>query len=244
MFELRVDGFEGPFDLLLNLIEKEKIGITEISLAQVADQYWNHIRADGDGDGDPETLAEFIAIGVRLLYLKSCALLPQPAFSGQPRRAQDTDDGANLVEMLEQYKRFRDVALLFRDIEEKGRKVYRRSAPSPRMELPPGLQDVSLDTLLSAVRDALERKPEGPAVLVMEIEPVTIAAKIDDLSQTLVRGKGRAPLRSLLEACETRTEVVVLFLALLEMVKMGRLWAEQEQAFGDILLMEVETGRA
>ncbi|HXG35841.1 MAG TPA: ScpA family protein [Dehalococcoidia bacterium] len=242
MFELRVDGFHGPFDLLLSLIEREKLDITGISLAQVADQYWQYVQSQQDIEA--ETLAEFIGIGARLLYLKSCALLPQPAsesdVSSDERHFED--EGDDLVQLLAQYKRIRDAALLFRQLEEEGRKAYSRSAPPGNVPLPDSVKGLSLDALLTAVQEALLRKPQDAEQDVLEVDPITINAKIGELADSLSKSRGRLSFNRLLASCQTRTEVVVFFLAVLELIKLGRLWAEQGESFGEILLVEAAAG--
>jgi len=236
MLELKVDGFSGPLDLLLDLIEREQLDITELSLAQVADQYWDHVQSAGDIQ--PDDLADFILIGSRLLYVKSCALLP----TAQPPKEQPLRDeaevAAELARMVEEYKQFREAAAVLGEMEEKGNRAYTRVDPAKGIPLPPGLEGVTVDTLMQAVQEALSRKPPEPEAEVIEIEPVTVDEKIGALSLALDRAKGRLPFRKLLHDCETRTEIVVLFLAVLEMIKGGRLWAEQEEAFGDITLVE------
>src|SRR3972149_2898311 len=89
MLELKVDGFSGPLDLLLDLIEREQLDITVLSLAQVADQYWQHV--ESNGGLEPDALADFILIGSRLLYIKSCALLPS---ASPPKEEPPRDEGA------------------------------------------------------------------------------------------------------------------------------------------------------
>ena len=105
--------------------------------------------------------------------------------------------------------------------------------------MPPGLEGVTLDNLLSAVKDALANRPvENEEETVIQIEPVTVAEKSDEISARLSHKGGRLPFRPLLKACQTRTEIVVLFLAVLELIKGGGLWAEQEEAFGEIHLID------
>jgi segregation and condensation protein A len=236
MLELKVDGFSGPLDLLLDLIEREQLDITALSLAQVADQYWQHV--ESQQDLEPDALAEFILIGSKLLYIKSCALLPSAAPPKEELRRDEGDAAAELTRMVEEYRRFRDAAEILSDLEEKGRRTYTRLAPGSDIPLPPGLQGVTVDTLMQAVREALARTPPEPEEAVLEIEPVTVDEKIGELSLTLERAQGRLAFRPLLAACQTRTEIVVLFLAVLEMIKAGRLWAEQRRPFGDITLVE------
>jgi segregation and condensation protein A len=236
MLELKVDGFSGPLDLLLDLIEREQLDITALSLAEVADQYWQHV--EYQQDLEPDALAEFIVVGSKLLYIKSCALLPSAGPPKEELRRDDGDGAAELTRMVEEYKQFRDAAEILSDLEEKGRRTYTRLAPGSDIPLPPGLQGVTVDTLMQAVREALARTPPEPQEAVLEIEPVTVDEKIGELSLTLDRAGGRLKFRPLLAACQTRTEIVVLFLAVLEMIKAGRLWAEQRRPFGDITLVE------
>ncbi len=235
MLELKVDGFSGPLDLLLDLIEREKLDITALSLAQVADQYGEHV--ESQEELEPDALSEFILIGSKLLYVKSCALLPS---ASPPKVELLPDEGVagELARMVGEYKRFRDAAELLGELEEKGQHTYRRLTPGKDIPLPPGLQGVTVDTLMQAVQEALSRKPPEPEEAVLEIEPVSVDEKIGELSLALEGAHGRLPFRRLLHDCETRTEIVVLFLAVLEMIKSGRLWAEQDRPFGDITLVE------
>ena len=236
MLELKVDGFSGPLDLLLDLIEREQLDITALSLAQVADQYWQHVQSQEELE--PDALADFILIGSKLLYIKSCALLPSASPPKEELRRDEAEVAAELARMVEEYKRFRDAAELLGELEEKGQRAYTRLAPGKEIPLPPGLQGVTVDTLMEAVQEALSRKPPEPEEAVLEIEPVTVDEKIGELSLALERSKGKLAFRPLLRECQTRTEIVVLFLAVLEMIKAGRLWAEQDRPFGDISLVE------
>jgi hypothetical protein len=93
--------------------------------------------------------------------------------------------------MLEEYRQFRDAADVFRELEEKGRRTYPRLAPAKGVPLPPGLQGVTLDTLLQAVQEAMARQPPEPDEGVLEIEPVNVEEKIEEVSQALTRRRGR-----------------------------------------------------
>jgi segregation and condensation protein A len=236
MVEIKVDGFSGPIDLLLELIDRNQLDVTALSVAEVTDQYWREIdSADGI---DAEVLAEFIAMGSKLLYIKSCAIIPSAEPPSEDLRDRIEQAAGELTAMLEEHRRFKDAVEVFRQLEEEGRRTYGRTAPGKGVPLPPGLEGVTLNTLLSAVKEALARKPPEPEEAVLHIEPVTVNEKIDEISEALKRKRGRLHFRPLLAKCETRTEIVVLFMALLEMIKGGGLWAEQEHAFGDIVLVE------
>ena len=235
MVQVTVEGYSGPVDALLELIDQNQLDITALSLAEVTDQYWKELEAS---EMEPDTLAEFITIGSRLLYIKSCALLPGAREPAADLREEIDTAAEELTNLLEEHKRFKDAFDLFRQLEEEGRRTFARTAPVRNVPLPPGLEGVTLDTLLSAVKEALAAAPAEPEVQVIEIEPITVSEKIAEVSRKLLQGKGRLPFRPLLAACKTRTEIVVLFLAVLELIKGGTLWAEQETAFGEIELIE------
>jgi segregation and condensation protein A len=235
MVQVTVEGFSGPVDLLLELIDQNQLDVTALSLAEVTDQYWKEIEA---GEMEPDVLAEFINIGSRLLYIKSCALLPGAREPAADLREEIDTAAEELTNLLEEHKRFKDAFDLFRQLEEEGRRTFARTAPVRNVPLPPGLEGVTLDTLLSAVKEALAAAPPEPEVQVIHIEPVTVNEKIAEVSQKLSLNKGRLPFKPLLAACKTRTEIVVLFLAVLELIKGGSLWAEQETAFGEIELID------
>jgi len=236
-FELKLSVFEGPLDLLQHLIEREELDITTVSLAQVTDQYWGYLHSASGLD--PEALAEFIAIGAKLLYIKSRALLPE----FRPRATEEKEDvGEQLAQMLVEYKRFRQAAEAFRDLEERGQRAYPRLAAPKGVVLPPGLQGVTLDGLLSIFQEALNRQPvEEPVEGAIPREPVTVDDKMDTVLAAVERGRGRASFRALVEACVSRTEIIVVFLAVLELMKAGRISAEQEESFGDIALVVAPT---
>ncbi|MFQ5880621.1 MAG: segregation and condensation protein A [Dehalococcoidia bacterium] len=232
MFQLRLPAFHGPLDLLLRLVEEAKLDITAVSLVQVTDQYLAHLRQAHTTDAS--ALAEFILIGAKLLYLKSCALLPQPP---SPVRREAAAVGQELSQMLQEYRRFREAAQALRQLEEQGQRAYPRLTPPP-FQLPPGLKGVTLELLLDIFQEALSRQPpplpEEAAVL--QREPITVEEKVAAIAADLVR-QGRLSFRAVVTACRSRAEVVAAFLAVLELIKGGRAWAEQEEAFADISLV-------
>jgi segregation and condensation protein A len=239
MVQIKVEGFDGPIDLLLDLIESKQLDITALSLAEVADQYWREIDSAGV---DADILAEFIGIGSKLLYIKSCALLPSAEPPSADLRDRIDQAAGELTELLEEHKRFKDAVDIFRQLEEEGRRTFARTAPVKNVPMPSGLEGVTLDTLLSAVKDALAHKPAEPQEAVLHIEAVTVNEKMAEIRTGLAGRKGRLPFRPLLTECQTRTEIVVLFLAVLELIKAGQLWAEQDRPFGDIVLIAVAAG--
>ncbi len=235
-FTLRLGVFEGPLDLLLHLIEKEDLDITTVSLVQVTDQYLQFVHAAEQIN--LEALADFVAIGARLLFLKSRALLPR---SQEPlAEADEVDDGEELARLLEEYRDYKAAAAAFRELEDKGFRAFPRLAPPPDVPLPLGLDGVSLRLLVRIFQEALDRKPaeeEPPPVI--QREEITVQQKVAAITQALGRTR-RVSFRALVTDCRTRVEIIVSFLAVLELIKSLRLRAEQDELFGDIVLVPLE----
>jgi segregation and condensation protein A len=236
-YQLSLPLFEGPLDLLLHLIEREELDITQVALLSVADQYMAYLH---DGEQlNLDALADFIAIGARLLYLKSRALLPRPHVDEE---AED-DPGDDLARQLLEYKRFKEAAGNLRAIESEGHHSFPRVAPPPEVAPPHGLDGVTLDLLQRLVEQALTRKPEEEPVQVIRPHKITVREKIE-LIRDVMTSTGRASFRALIEQCRTRMEVVVTFLAVLELIKSRVLEAQQDAAFEDIELVPAEDAPA
>lgn len=231
-FQLQLDVFEGPLDLLLHLIQQEDLDITAVSLVQVTGQYLTYLRS-GD-EIDATALAEFIVTGARLLYLKSRALLPQPEADEEP--VEDISD--DLVRRLREYRRYKEAAAMLQGLEETGMRAYPRVAPPFGLPLPTGLVDVTLDLMSQIFREVLERKPEEEEQGVVERREVTVEEKVEQLDQALAGGRTLS-FRTFISACRTRNEIIVSFMAVLELIKALTLRAEQDAQFGDISLVGI-----
>ena len=233
-FALRLPAFEGPLDLLLHLIEREELDVTAVSLLAVTEQYLAHLRAADRIDLG--RLADFIAIGARLLLLKSRALLPrEPGEEGDTGAAGD--DAEALVAALREYRRFRELAEELRAQGEAGRS-YRREAAPPAVPLGSGLDGVPLEALTAAFRGVLDRIAEAQAAAAPPLarERVRLRDRIELLAARLEADPSLS-FRRVLEHASSRLQVVVDFLAVLELIKVGFLEATQPDAFGDIALV-------
>lgn len=234
-YQVALPVFEGPLDLLLHLIERQELDITEVSLAQVTNQYLDYLARISERN--PEDLADFLVVAAKLLLIKSRVLLPQPPAAAQP----EEEDGYDLVRQLIEYKRFKDIAGWLRQVEEQGQQAYVRLAGPPPLEPVVDLGDVSLDDLMAAVREALEVKPPLPSVD-RAVAPITITiADQMDLIERRTAGGCQASFRQLLQAAQSRIEIIVTLLALLEMVKQLRVRMRQDRLFGDILIEQRPT---
>jgi segregation and condensation protein A len=233
-YQVKLAVFEGPLDLLLQLIEKHQLDITTVALAQVADQYLEYIGLLPEVD--PALLSDFLVIAARLLLIKSKALLPKPP--AEPEEEEE-DDAEALARQLLEYKRFKGIAAQFRRWEEAGLRTYVRPAPLSKsdLNLAPrfSLEGVTLDGLSEALRAALARMaPDQPTET---IAPIlwSITDKIASIQRALAQG-GRASLQSLLAGAASRVEAIVLFLALLELIKAREVKVTQDATYGEILI--------
>lgn len=229
MREIHLPVFEGPLDLLLHLIERDELDITTVSLVAVTDQYLSAVRtAEGV---DAYALAEFVAVGAKLMFLKSRALLPPvPGEAGEPPEPDSV--GEELVDMLREYRRFREAAEFLSQRQEAGYRLYPRLAPAPPIPPGPGIDDVTVERLYSIMLDVLARTPPEPQGAIVR-DTVTLAQRAQQLRDALARN-GRVSFRAYISACRTRVEVVISFLAILELLKAGECDAEQPDAWGDI----------
>lgn len=221
--------YEGPLDLLLDLIERAELDITTLSLALVTEQYLAYLHTLEETR--PEEISAFLVIAARLLQIKSEALLPRPP----QREVGEEDVGQTLVEQLKLYKRFKEVGLWLNERQARGWRTYLRLAPPPKIRpLPPDLSGVTLDELLQAARQLLQKEQAKEALGTVITPPrVTIREKLAYIRQVLTQWT-RTTFRALLQNAADRLEIVVTFLALLELVKRQRVITHQERLFGEI----------
>ncbi len=235
-YQLTLPTFEGPLDLLLHLIEREELDITNIALVSVTDQYMAYLHSSDQINLD--ALADFITIGAKLLLLKSRALLPRPR-ADEPGGEAEEDDADDLTRQLIEYKLFKEAAGRLRDIEVAGLHSYPRIAPPPEMAPPTGLDGVTLNLLQEMVLTALTRQPQHEPVQVIHRNKVTVREKIELIRERLAL-HGRVSFRSVIDECRTRMEIIVSFIAVLELIKSRVLDALQDAAFADIVLVPTE----
>ncbi|RLT44070.1 MAG: segregation/condensation protein A [Chloroflexi bacterium] len=234
-FRFDLPAFEGPLDLLLHLIERTELDITEVSLLNVTEQYLAHLRSQDQINLG--ALAEFIAIGARLLLLKSRALLPQDE---QPT-VEEEDEGNDiraLVAALKEYRRFKQAAEFLRDRDGTSG-AYRRVVPPPKVPMPTGLEAITLSSLVDVIREIMDRIPEEEPAGEVRREPVRLRDRMSRLV-TRLDAERRTSFRRLIEGATTRTEVIVDFMAVLELIKQRYLEAVQSESFGDIDLVRLE----
>jgi len=215
-----VGEFEGPLGILLDLVERRQFEVTSISVADITTGYLESIRSLKARSA--EELSEFLALGARLLYIKSLALLPTT------NPAEQTEELRTLNLELDEYKRIRQAARTL-GLRAANRSWVRPVAPQLELhELP--LPDLELSALTQAFARALRAAPvEAPSGIIH----VTIS---QHMVQTRLRHRLAAgfELAEVLRECANRLEIVVTFLALLELVREGAASVGQADQFGDI----------
>lgn len=234
-YEVKLEVFQGPLDLLLTLIEREELDITVVSLARVTGQYLEYIHHLENVH--PDLLADFLVVAAKLIYIKSVALLPRPQTAGEE---PEEPVGQDLVRQLEEYRRFRSVAQVLSGRLEAGLRGYVRIAPPPQIE-PAGfrLEGVTLDDLLRAAREAMELLPPAPPVSeVVAPLAITVDEQIALIRQHLASSP-RVAFSHLLRRSRTRNEIIVTLLATLEMARTFEVALHQERLFGEIWIEAV-----
>ena len=236
MYNIKIEQFEGPLDLLLQLTEQEKLDITRVSLAQIADQYLQYISQAENIT--LQNLADFLSVASRLILIKSKALLPLLEFS--PEEEEEIKD---LEHQLAQYKKFKDAAKEIAALLQAPFHCFSRESFVGQgvVFYPP--EKITSDDLLKAFAKVLG---EIPVVEKLEQEMIkevlTLEEKILHLQEKL-REKVQTSFAELIANATDKVEVVVSFLAMLEMVKQKLIHVEQGELFSEIRLKYKEVER-
>jgi segregation and condensation protein A len=232
--KVQLDVFEGPLDLLLYLVKKEEVSIYEVNLTKIASQFIAYI--DVMRQLDLEVAGEFLVMAATLMYIKSRELLPVD----QQAQVEEEDDGDDprweLIRRLVEYKKFKDAAAHLQEKEALQESVFPRMPGKLEFaaEGPAPKPDVSLFDLVNAVSSILRRISEREASTRDVFEDKwTVSEKIDHLLK-LVRGRPRLRFSELFAESTSRLEVVVTFLAVLELIRLKVLTASQPEPFSEI----------
>jgi segregation and condensation protein A len=234
-FQVKLPDFEGPLDLLLYLIEREELDITRVSLARVTGAYLEYIHVLEQLQVDQ--VADFLVVAAKLLLIKSEALLPRPPST---QTSEDEDVGDDLVKQLLLYKQYKESARQLGDREAAGLHTYIRVAPPPKIEAKLDLSNITVDMLIKAVRSVLEIEPPGPPVGTV-VKPFTLTIRDQmNLIERILRYRPNISFKRMLRRARDRVEIIVTFLAVLELLRRHKVEVVQEQLFGDILIVPIE----
>ncbi|MCL5667262.1 MAG: segregation/condensation protein A [Patescibacteria group bacterium] len=229
MDHIRIQQFEGPLDLLLNLIEQQKLDITQIALAQVTEQFLQYIRQLEQID--PTALADYLAIAAKLLVIKSKAILPTLEVE-----QEEEDAGTDLEAKLLLYKQFKEVAKYLHKLDNRRRQSFGRTLTFEQKISffpDPNTTTEALHASILAVLTGLKELDNLPKAKIREA--ISIQEKIDHL-RVLLSSQVETKLSDLLKNAKNKSEAIVTFLALLELIKQRIFTANQETLFTDITI--------
>ena len=224
VYVVRTPAFDGPIELLLTLAQRAEVDLKAVSLASLTDEYLRAIEQEAP---PLDRLAAFLVIGARLVQIKAAGLMPQAAV-GEEEDLQAWEDA--IKGRLEEYKRFKELAESLMRRHASGRFTF-AGLLEPEV-IPQARVQVSLDALATAFRQVLDRLPP-PEEVTVEMEHVSLADKLEELRQMLVR-QAQMNFSAIFRHARTRLEAVVTFLALLELIRIGEARVAQASAFGEI----------
>ena len=239
---VKLEVFEGPLDLLLHLIDKNKIDIYDIPIVEITNQYMEYIHAMQEKDLN--IMSEFLLMAATLLDIKCRMLLPVEV----NEEGEEEDPRQELVEKLLQYKMYKYMSYELKDRQLDGERLMFKEATLPS-EVKEYQEPVDLDVLLDGVtlkrlqevfQDVMKKQynkvdPVRSVFGKIEKEEVTVEEKMDYLTEYINTHK-QVRFRDLLKKQSSKTQLVVTFLALLELMKTGLVYVEQENTFDDIII--------
>lgn len=236
-YRVHLENFDGPLDLLLHLIRRSEMNIYDIPIAQITEQYLEMIQ-DLD-DLDIDRASEFLVMAATLLGIKSRMLLPKPPrlTDDLPDEEAEADPREELVRQLVAYSQFKEAAEALRAREQEMARIYTRGFFAEEPGGPPPLQGLTLEDLVRAFQEVLKEEWNWREV---PREEIPLREKVREISFLLGRSPGGIRFRDLFTRGGSRREVVVTFLALLELMRRGRAVAVQEGLFGEILIRRSE----
>ncbi len=237
-YKVKLEVFEGPLDLLLYLIKKEEVDIYDIPIERITGQYMEYMTLMQMLN--LEVAGEFLVMAATLMYIKSRMLLPADQQSTDAEAEEGVDPRWELIRQLVEYKKFKDAALQLGRREEEQANVFKRGggAAGTAVDAEAPLAEVSIFDLINAFNEVLKKASARDDFHEIIEEKFTVSDKIEEILYTL-QSRAEIIFSELFAKASSRTEIVVTFLALLELIRLKRLKVRQEQAFGEIRLIRV-----
>lgn len=230
----KLDSFEGPLDLLLTLIQKNKVSIYDIPIVEITAQYMEAI--DGIEEMNLENTSEFLVMASHLLYIKSKMLLPR-----NEEDEEEEDPREELARRLEEYQQFKEVSKELRRNEFSTKDMVFREAEKINFPIPAYNRSHNADELIEAFNHIFQRqlrraKPEKRAFAqIVGREKVSVDDMVEKICKVLKRNK-KVQFETLFKPEDTKPEMIATFLAVLEMIKLGKLYADYDTKKRDFVL--------
>jgi len=240
-YKVQFEVFEGPLDLLLYLVKKEEVDIYEVNLTKIARQFIEYIELMRELD--LEVAGEFLVMASTLMYIKSRELLPVEQQVQAEGDEEVNDPRWELIRQLVEYKKFKDAAMQLQEREVAQENIFPRLPGKPEFEptTPPPRPEVSLFDLISAVSNVLKRFQLKENARDIFEDKWTVSGKIE-LLRRIILGEGALKFSELFEQTTSRAEVVVTFLALLELIRLKQIVVVQPAPFSEIEIRRALSG--
>lgn len=234
-YKVKFEVFEGPLDLLLYLIKKEEVDIYEVNLTKLATQFIEYIELMRQFD--LEIAGEFVVMAATLMYIKSRELLPVDQQAQVEGEEEGPDPRWELIRQLVEYKKFKDAAGRLQELESRQENVFPHLPGKPEFADAPARPkaEVSIFDLLNAVSTVLKRFAAPADARDIFEDKWTVSEKIEHILRA-VADRARLRFAELFEGLTSRSEVVVTFLAVLELIRLRQIGAVQAEEFGEIVI--------
>jgi segregation and condensation protein A len=231
--EIKIQQFTGPLDLLLQLIEEQSLDITQVAIARVTEQFLHHVK--NLAHVDPTTLADYLSMAAKLLVIKSKAILPTLELD-----AEEEEVTVDLESRLLLYRKFKEAAKYLKSLDARQLQGFEREVSFGEKTAFFPDPEVTISTLHTTILSVLKSLDEIVSLPKRTIrEAISIQEKITNL-QNLIGSQIETKLSTLLLDAKDKTEVIVTFLALLELIKQRILVVDQDMLFGDVMIKKYQ----
>ena len=232
---IKLQNFEGPFDLLFYLIEKNQIDIYDIPILEITEQYLDYLNAMQELDLD--IASEFLVMAATLLHIKSRMLLPKRE-SLSEEEAESADPREELIIKLLEYKKYKEIAVELKNMEAFQSRIIKRNPEDlsflKKEEF--SITNLTLDDLMSTYLNIINAEKRVEPIHIVKRDLIPISRKIKDVFKYICSCSSIIKFSSLLKNIRSKAEKIVTFLAVLELIKMNKISAEQESIFGEITI--------
>lgn len=238
-YKVKLEIFEGPLDLLLYLVKKEELDIYDISLERITKQYLAYIETFKMLN--IELASEFIVMAANLMYIKSRELLPK-TLQPPDEEGEEDDPRWELIRQLVEYKKFKEAAQFLGQQEIRGDEFFAANPEPPDLDAAPaGIGQVGIFDLIRAFQKVLKRFEKTDDIREIVDDRYTVSSKIDHLLEIIPVG-ARVKFDTLFTDVSSRSEMIVTFMAMLELMKLNHLEVEQEYLLGEIIVFRPDKG--
>lgn len=235
-YNVKLEIFEGPMDLLLHLVQKEKIDIYEVSVSKIIDEYLKYI--DLMKELDINLTSEFLVMASTLLVIKSRMILPKTNYRTQEELEEDYDEidsPEKLLQKLDEYQKYKEIAGLLGKLEEEEKKIFVRPSEEKKENT---LADLSIDDLFNAIKNILSRKEKENRTIILPREKITVD-EMKDFIKDRIKDRKEIDFLALFSEKVSRIRIVTAFIAMLELVLEKKIKVRQDGNFTSIIICRV-----